>query len=217
MTASTASSPPVALHEPWEDLSRQRQAATMGMWIFLLSEMLLFGGLFAAYTVCRSLNPMGFRAGSHEADLVYGTINTVLLITSSLTMTLAVRAAPARLHKVALGFLAATVALGLAFLAVKGMEYHEDLTKSLFPGPGFKLPQQGAEQFFSFYWVMTGLHMLHMTAGVIAVSRLIVVGRRYPEWLETSPAVEATGLYWSLVDVIWMILYVLIYLPGRGG
>ena len=205
------------LREPWDDLERQRSGATMGMWLFLLSEILLFGGLFAAYAVCRILNPEGFAAGGREANLMFGTINTGLLITSSLTMTLAVRAGALRLPNIAVRFLGLTVALGIAFLAVKLLEYHDDLGKNLLPGPDFKIETPGAELFFGFYWVMTGLHMMHMTVGVIAVSRLIVIGRKDPGWLTASPSLEVTGLYWGLVDVIWMLLFVVIYLPGRGG
>lgn len=203
------------LHPPWKDLNRQHQAVTFGMWVFLASEVLLFGGLFAGYTIYRDLYSRGFLAAGHQTSIVFGTINTAILMTSSLTMAVAGRAARAALLRTARLMLMATFFLGVLFLFLKGFEYREDIQKGLFPGHGFPLTAAGAQIFFSFYWVMTGIHALHVTGGLAAVLRLIIASARNREWLAGSTSEEATALYWHLVDVIWIILYPLLYLAGR--
>jgi cytochrome c oxidase subunit 3 len=203
------------LHPPWKDLDRQHQAVTFGMWVFLASEVLLFGGLFAGYSVYRGLYPQGFLAAGHQTSIVFGTMNTAILMTSSLTMAVAGRAARSALAGMARPMLAVTFLLGVLFLILKGFEYREDIRKSLFPGPGFPITAAGAQLFFSFYWVMTGVHALHVTGGLAAVMRLIVASGRNREWLAGSASEEATALYWHLVDIIWIILYPLLYLAGR--
>jgi cytochrome c oxidase subunit 3 len=205
------------LKPPFADIGRQHVAVSFGMWVFLVSEILLFSGLFAGYSVYRSLYREGFLAAGHETDLVYGTINTAVLMTSSLTMAVAGRAARAGAGRMAWRLLIATMALGLLFLVLKGFEYREDIAKHLMPGAGFALAQPGAQLFFSFYWVMTGVHATHVTCGLIAVGRLAVTSRRNLPWLAGSASEDATALYWHLVDVIWIVLYPLLYLAGRTG
>jgi cytochrome c oxidase subunit III len=204
------------LRPPWESLARQHQAVAFGMWVFLVSEILLFSGLFAGYSIYRSLYAAGFLAAARETDIAYGTVNTAILMTSSLSLAVAGRAARAGFYRLSWRLLIATVVLGVLFLILKGLEYHEDIQKHLLPGRGFALPQPGAALFFSFYWVMTGVHAVHVTGGLAALLRLIIASRPDPRWLSGSGSEEATALYWHLVDVIWIILYPLLYLGGRA-
>jgi cytochrome c oxidase subunit 3 len=201
---------------PWDNLARQHQAVSLGMWIFLVSEILLFGGLFTGYAVYRHLYPAGFAAASAQTNIVYGTVNTAILMTSSLIIALAGEFARARLHRLAWYFLLVTVAFGVAFLVLKGFEYRDDIEKNLVPGPQFSIPARGAALFFSFYWMMTGVHAVHVTGGLAAITRLLIASREEPPWLSGSGSEEATALYWHLIDVIWVVLYPLLYLGGRA-
>jgi cytochrome c oxidase subunit 3 len=184
--------------------------------VFLVSEMLLFSGLFAGYAIYRSLYPQGFLTAGRETDIIYGTVNTAILMTSSLTIAVAGRAARADIGHVAWLLLIATMVLGMTFLILKGFEYREDIEKHLIPGPDFPIAKTGAQLFFSYYWVMTGVHAMHVTGGLIAVGRLAVASWRNARWLAGSGSEEATALYWHLVDVIWIVLYPLLYLTGRS-
>jgi cytochrome c oxidase subunit 3 len=204
-----------ALREPWTRLSRQREAATFGMWVFLTSELLFFSGMILVYAVCRYLQPTGFLAAARETNVWFGTINTMVLLTSSLAMAVAAQAGDAKLRRLAIACLAATVVLGVAFLTIKGFEYREDIKKHLLPGAGFAIAAPGAQLFFSVYWVMTGVHAIHLSIGIVLVARLILETARR-ELPLSSPEIQATALYWHLVDVIWIILYPLLYLGGRA-
>jgi cytochrome c oxidase subunit 3 len=208
---------PVAiLNEPWDDLARQREAMRFGIWLFLAGEILFFGGLLLVYAVLRVTDPAGLVAGAREAAFAYGFANTLLLLTSSCAMTVAERAAKEDFATVARIAMGVALALGLCFLVVKGFEYWEDLEKGLFPGPGFAFPAPGASRFWAFYWTATLVHMAHLVVGLALIARLIAqdyferaVSRR---WM----AVEVTTYYWHFVDAIWIILFPLIYLAGRG-
>lgn len=203
------------VREPWHGLDRQREAAAFGIWVFLASELLFFGALILTYTAGRIAHPDAFAAAARETDIWYGTINTAVLLTSSLTMAVAADAAETHRTRSTLPCLAVTAALGLAFLVLKGFEYAEDIRHHLVPGAGFALPEAAAQLFFALYWVMTAVHAVHLTIGIGLVGRLIVLGwRGLP--LGGNPQVEVTALYWHLVDVIWIVLYPLIYLPGRA-
>lgn len=204
-----------ALHEPWPDLARQRQAARFGMWVFLASEALFFGAILLAYTASRAQHLQGFAAAARETSIVYGTINTAILLTSSLSMAVAVQAASAGLRRLTLGGLLTTITLACAFLVVKGLEYAEDLSKHLLPGAGFALPDPAASTFFGFYWIMTAVHALHVTVGIVVIGWLSWRGWHRELDFVASPAPEAIGLYWHLVDIIWIFLYPLLYLVGR--
>lgn len=214
------------LREPWSDLetdhetafARQRNGATFGIWVFLASEALFFGALFLTYTATRLAHPEAFAAAGRETNIVYGTLNTAILLTSSLTMAVASQAAEKGLfRRLTLWCLAATAALGLAFLVVKGFEYREDIEKHLVPGAHFALMQAPAQLFFAFYWLVTVVHAIHLSIGIGLVARLIVKGRRDPDFLKENPQVEVTALYWHLVDLVWVFLYPMLYLPGRSG
>lgn len=209
------SSAPI-LVEPFEEQIRQREAMVFGLWLFLATEILFFGAFFFLYAVARMQDPAGFAKGAHEANLLLGTINTLLLMTSSATLTVAERAARASWVKAARWGIVATLALGTAFLVVKGFEYREDLSEHLFPTmPAFPfIGIAGATRFWSFYWFITIIHAVHLTIGLGCVARLL--------WLERSGALarrwmvaEVTTLYWHLVDIVWLLLWPLLYLVGR--
>ena len=202
------------LREPWPDVERQRYGASFGIWIFLVTEMLFFGVLFLSYAVYRSLHPEAFHTASHETDIVYGTTNTFILITSSLIMTMAERAAGEGWRRLAVSCLLVTAGLGTAFLVVKGFEYSEDISKGLLPGPAFPLHPASTQLFWGLYWIMTMVHAIHLTVGVGVVLVLTALIARNVVPLR-APAAEVTSLYWHFVDVIWVTLYALIYLPGR--
>jgi cytochrome c oxidase subunit 3 len=210
----TSSSP--VLQPPWKELSRQREGATFGIWVFLASEMLFFGSLLLLYTAYRTLHSEAFIAAGRETDIWYGTVNTAVLMTSSLTMAVAAQAAEADLRRLTLRCLAATVVLGLAFLVLKGFEYAEDIEKNLVPGQSFALKEPAAQIFFALYWIMTAVHAIHLSVGLGLVGRLLIFGGLRRVQLRDNPQVEVTALYWHLVDVIWIILYPLIYLMGRS-
>jgi cytochrome c oxidase subunit III len=203
------------LREPWEYFERQRGAGKFGIWVFLASEVLFFGALMLTYTVCRVDHPDAFAAAGRETNIWYGTINTAILLTSSLTMAMASQAAAAGQHfrRLVLWCLASTAALGLIFVVVKGFEYNEDIDKH--PGATFALHETGAQLFYGFYWLVTGVHAFHLTIGIVLVIRLALLGYFKKLPLDENPEIEVTALYWHLVDIIWIFLYPLIYLPGR--
>ncbi|MER2268131.1 cytochrome c oxidase subunit 3 [Methylobacterium oxalidis] len=214
------------LREPWDGLglpeesalARQRAGATFGIWIFIASEVLFFGAIILLYTVMRLEHPDAFAAAARETNLVYGTLNTALLLTSGMLAAVASRMNEgAGARRTVLWCLAATVGLGLAFLAVKGIEYREDIGKHLVPGPGFPLPQPPAQLFFAVYWFATAIHGIHLAIGIGLVARLVVLGWRDPAFLPGNPQVEVSLLYWGFVDIVWIFLYPLLYLPGRAG
>lgn len=207
------------LREPWEHFSRQREAGKFGVWVFLASEILFFGALMLTYAVCRIEHSQAFAAAGRQTNVWYGTVNTAVLLTSSLTMAVASQAAESRqsLRRLVLGCLLATAALGLAFIVVKGFEYKEDIDKHLVPGSQFALPEPGAQLFYGLYWLVTGVHALHLSIGIVLVCRLVLLGYRRKIEVRQNPEIEVTALYWHLVDVVWIFLYPLIYLPGRSS
>jgi cytochrome c oxidase subunit 3 len=206
----------VALQEQFEEMPQQKEAATLGMWAFLATEVLFFGAMFLSYIVYRNTYPQAFAEASHHTIVLFGTVNTAILLTSSLTMALAVNAARENNMKWLFRFLAITIFFALAFLAVKGLEYHKDLDEHLWPGSHFRpeLPPQ-AQIFWVLYWIMTGVHAVHVTVGVglISVMAWMASRRRFSEIYYTP--VEMTALYWHFVDVIWIFLYPLLYLIQR--
>lgn len=214
------------LREPWdglklpeeEALSSQRFGATFGIWIFIASEVLFFGALFLFYAAVRAEHAEAFAQAARETNIVYGTLNTAILLTSGLTAAAASRASEhPELRRLTLWCLVATVLLGLAFLVVKGMEYREDIREHLVPGAGFKLPEPSAQLFFGFYWLSTAIHGIHLAIGIGLVSRLIRIGWRDPKRLPGNPQVEVSLLYWGFVDMVWLFLYPALYLVGRAG
>lgn len=204
-----------ALQEPWPNLRLQREGVSVGMWIFLASEVLFFGGLFATYAIYRSFNAEAFRIAGAHTEIIYGSINTLLLLTSSLTITIALRAATAQMREATLVCLALTAAIGLAFLACKGLEYRDDLSKNLFPGENFPLKPPATAMFWGLYWIMTGIHAVHLTAGIVVVLIVFALFKRSVLPVQGS-TMEGVAVYWHFVDSVWLVLYPLLYLVGRS-
>ena len=201
------------------EAEREPEAGTgaLGMWVFLASEVLFFGGLFVAYLYGRTHWPEGWSAASRRTDVVLGTVNTALLLTSSALAALAVACDEARRERWAARLLAATALLGLAFIAIKGAEWHADFAQGLAPGPAFALDSvAGAQEFFALYFVMTGLHAVHMAAGVGVLGTLAWGRHRRRAWARPAH-VEVAALYWHFVDIVWIFLYPLLYLVSRHG
>ena len=189
----------------------------LGMWVFLASEVLFFGGLFLAYLYGRTHWPQAWAAASRHTDVVLGTVNTALLLTSSAVVALAVACEEdAKQRRWTARLLALTATLGAAFLVIKGFEWHAEWDEHLFPGPSFALAVQGAQEFFALYFVMTGLHAVHMIIGV-AVLAVLARGRsRGRDWARAGH-LEVAALYWHFVDLVWIFLYPLLYLVERHG
>jgi cytochrome c oxidase subunit 3 len=207
-----------AVAHQFDTVAQQREAVTLGMWAFLVTEVLFFGAIFVSYAVYRAAHPHAFAEASRLLDVGLGAFNTAVLIASSLTMALAVRAAATDARRALVFFLGATAALGLVFLGVKAVEYGHKFHEHLVPGRTFDFGRfSGAEAglFFSFYFVMTGMHALHMVIGVAVMAVLIgmALGGRFSSGY-FSP-VEMAGLYWHFVDIVWIFLFPLLYLIGR--
>jgi len=204
-------------------MEQQREASTIGMWLFLATEIMFFGGLFTGYTVYRSM-PAGariFAEASHRLDVILGAVNTGVLICSSLTMVLAVYAAQVGSRKLQVAFLVLTIALGSVFLGIKAKEYHDKFVHNEVPGYNFKYdgpdPVQGPkfeQMFFTFYFAMTGLHALHMVIGIVLLTILAVRAYKGAFTPEYHSPIELTGLYWHFVDIVWIFLFPLLYLIG---
>ena len=207
-----------ALAHQFDDLEQQKEASVFGMWIFLVTEIMFFGGMFTGYTVYRYRLHEAFMAGSDKLDLVLGGVNTVVLILSSLTMALAVHAAQTNKRKQLIWFLILTMALGAVFLGIKAVEYTHKFHENLVPGPSFQfdgVAHHRSELYFSFYFAMTGFHALHMIVGIALLAVILwmsVKGRFSPEY---HNPVEVSGLYWHFVDIIWIFLFPLLYLVGH--
>jgi cytochrome c oxidase subunit 3 len=209
-----------ALQHQFDTMAQQQEAATLGMWVFLVTEIMFFGGLFMAYLLYRVWYPEAWSEGSLELSIVLGGFNTMVLIASSLTMALAVRAAQTGLPpRSQVMWLLITIGLGLTFLVVKFFEYKDKYDKHHIPGFGFEFEGPYADQvqiFLSLYFTMTGLHALHMVVGVglMSVIAWMAYKRRFsPDWY--TP-VEMSGLYWHFVDIVWIFLFPLLYLVDRA-
>jgi cytochrome c oxidase subunit 3 len=224
---------PLAHH--FEDIGQQKDAAALGMWAFLATEVLFFGGALTAYSIYRGEYPKGFAAGGSLQNVPLGAINTVVLLTSSLTMALAVHAAAAGQRAALVRNLALTLVLGTAFLGVKAYEYHHDYVEGLVPGALFHptkevhdklrpfeqqhgtLDLRQVELYFIFYFVLTGLHALHMIIGMGVLTIQLVLARRGWFGPEYPTPIELTGLYWHFVDIVWIFLFPLLYLLRHAG
>jgi cytochrome c oxidase subunit III len=208
------------LQHQFETLVQQDDAASLGMWVFLVTEILFFGGLFGTYAVYRSAYPRAFAAGSRELHIWLGTINTAVLITSSFTMALSVHAAQTGSRRLVSLFLVLTMALGIAFLGIKGIEYAKEFAERHVPGGSFQFAPEYAREaqiFFSLYFVMTGLHALHMIIGIGVLLTMLWFSSRGRFSAEYCTPLEVAGLYWHFVDIIWIFLLPLLYLVGRHG
>jgi len=191
--------------------------ARIGMWLFLLSEILLFGGLFLLYATYRWKHPGDFHAASQELSRLDGTLNTAILLTSSLTMALSIftlsRERSARSTRRASLFLGATILMGCAFLVVKGFEWAAKFRHGLYPSSPVLLARPPGEiLYFGLYFAMTGLHALHVIVGLCVLSTMLALLLRGSVGPERVAPVENAGLYWHLVDIIWIFLFPLFYL-----
>ncbi|HXD19345.1 MAG TPA: cytochrome c oxidase subunit 3 family protein [Vicinamibacterales bacterium] len=208
-----------ALQHHFQDLEQQHEASTLGMWLFLVTEVMFFGGLILAYSLYRIWYPVAWALGSEELNIYLGGFNTAVLIGSSLTMALAVRSAQTGAPKATVRWLLLTMAFGLTFLVVKFFEYKEKFELHHVPGPNFHFegPESPHVQiFFSLYFALTGVHALHMIIGfgLLSVIATMAARKRFsPEWY--TP-VELAGLYWHFVDIVWIFLFPLLYLVDRS-
>jgi cytochrome c oxidase subunit 3 len=207
----------IALDAP--DTLRAYQSR-LGMWVFLATELMFFGPVFFAYAVGRLHQPGAFAAASHHTDVLLGTANTLVLLSSSAAIAMATEFARDNAVAYARRMMWLTVALGCVFLAIKGYEYAQDLREGLFPGAGFDADDfpspAGARLFFFVYFFATGLHALHLTAGICLVLYVLRQAAR----LSAVPLLrrlEATGLYWHFVDIVWVFLFPILYLAGRAS
>jgi cytochrome c oxidase subunit 3 len=201
--------------EQFQSLAQQTHAARLGMWMFVGSESLLFAGLIALYVAYRVMYGDDFAMAIHENTRGYGTLNTFVLITSSFTVALALGVVRAGRRRLGAALVAVTVGLGAIFLVVKGFEYAEHVREGALPGVLYHyaaLPGAGARLFFTLYWFLTGLHALHVTGGLCALSWI-----GFRTWRDAYSAayhtpLELTAIYWHLVDIIWIFLWPLLYL-----
>lgn len=208
--------PYVAHH--FDDAAQQHDASSLGMWLFLVNEVMFFGGLFTTYVVYRTAFPEAFHDGSHHLDIGLGAFNTLVLLTSSLTMALSVHAAQVSKRAMLVTNLILTQILGAIFLGVKAYEYWHKWHEHVIPGASFRWDGPDAQHvqlFFSLYFAMTGLHALHMVVGAGLLMVLIV--RSWQGMFNSNyyTPVEMVGLYWHFVDLVWIFLFPLLYLLGR--
>ena len=214
---STSTNQSTHLRHHFADSQQQKDSAKLGTWVFLLTEVLLFGGLFCFYSIYRSWNPDIFHNAHKFLDISLGATNTVVLIVSSLTMALAIRTMQLGNRKQTIWFLVATVLLAATFMVIKYFEYTHKIHLGQLPGKWYTF--EGIEGtnphiFFSVYFLMTGLHGIHVLGGMGLITWLILrtgKGHFSPEYY--TP-IEMTGLYWHLVDLIWIFLFPLFYLIG---
>ena len=211
------------LEMPFENIEQQHETNTFGMWVFLVTEVMFFGALLSGYIVYRYEYPDAFAAGSGHLNLTLGTINTAVLLCSSLTVALGVRAIQLDQRKSLVFFLAITILLGLAFLGVKGTEYYLEYKEGFVPGASFtftspvqsNIDSRHVELFFLFYFIMTSVHAVHMIIGLSIFLVLLIRAWRRRYSAQDYSAIECAGLYWHFVDIIWIFLYPLLYLIGR--
>jgi cytochrome c oxidase subunit III len=202
----------------FEDLEQQHHASWLGMWVFLATEVMFFGGMFTGYTFYRTGYPDAFAAASNRLDVLLGALNTAVLIGSSFTMALAVHSGQTGRNRAAVRYLLLTIVLGAIFLGVKFYEYHEKFVEHLVPGAAFRFegPLAGPAQiFFSFYFAMTGMHAVHMIIGIGLLAWMALKARRELFSPVYYTPIELTGLYWHFVDLVWIFLFPLLYLVGR--
>ena len=217
-----------AVHGPelrhhFADVEQQKEASSLGMWLFLGTEVMFFGGMFCAYLIYRLAYFKDFAAASKTLDITLGTVNTAVLICSSLTVALSIKAAQLGKKKMLVWLLLLTMVFGLAFLGIKGVEWTSKFKEHHVPGATFHFEEPGeagitpqhAQIFFSLYFAMTGLHALHMIIGLGIFTYLTIYawkGRFTPKYY--TP-LEIGGLYWHFVDIVWIYLFPLLYLIDR--
>ena len=228
-----------ALQHHFENMEQQREAGTLGMWVFLVTEIMFFGGMFLAYTLYRYKYPEAFAAASNHLDIKLGATNTVVLIVSSFTMAMAVFSTQVGKRRNSIIFLILTLVLGFTFLGIKAIEYRDKYRDNLIPGQllaghpfnptvaqhgdtdphKLHLPEgasvHNVEMFYWIYFAMTGMHALHMIIGAGIITVILIMAWRGKFSPEYHAPVEISGLYWHFVDIIWIFLFPLLYLLGR--
>lgn len=211
---------PVAHEAHFESLGQQQAAARIGMWVFLVSELLLFSALFTLYALYRAQWPEAFAKAVHHNPVTIGTTNTMVLITASITVAMGLHKLQHGEAKTAVRLVGVTVLLALMFLVLKGIEYKIHIDEGILPGGmGEYFHTQavaGEAVFFSLYWLMTGLHSVHVTIGVGLLTVLALRIRRGRITPAAPQALEMGALYWHLVDAVWIFLWPLFYLTGGG-
>jgi cytochrome c oxidase subunit 3 len=207
-------------------MEQQKEASTLGMWLFLSTEIMFFGALFTGYTVYRSQHPGIFAEASHRLDVPLGAINTAVLICSSLTMVLSVYAAQINRRNLQVLFLVLTIILGSAFLGIKAKEYSDKFKHHEVPGSSFvyegkaqtpeaiEVGRKFQQMYFCFYFTMTGVHALHMVIGIVLLTILAIRAYKGEFTPYYHAPLELTGLYWHFVDIVWIFLFPLLYLIG---
>jgi cytochrome c oxidase subunit 3 len=220
-----------SLQHHFENMEQQREAGTLGMWVFLVTEIMFFGGMFLAYTLYRYQYPVAFATASNHLDIRLGAINTAVLIISSFTMAMAVYTTQVGKRMASIWCLILTMILGATFLGIKAVEYYEKYRDHLIPGrliPGnpfnpdvhalhlpVGVPVGNVELFYWIYFAMTGMHALHMIIGLGIMTWLLINTWRHKYSPEYFAPVEVSGLYWHFVDIVWIFLFPLLYLLGR--
>jgi len=216
------------LRHHFVDMQQQSNTASLGMWLFLVTEVMFFGGMFCAYLIYRLMYFKDFAAASQSINVSWGAANTAILLVSSFTMAMAVRCAQLGKQKLLVVFLLFTMLFGAAFLGVKSKEYYDKYKEHHIPGanfnfddgkllghPEYVINQRHAEMFFSIYFAMTGMHALHMIIGLGLMAYLIIASMRGKFDTSYYTPVENIGLYWHFVDVVWIYLFPLLYLISR--
>jgi cytochrome c oxidase subunit 3 len=195
------------------------ETAELGMWVFIATEVLLFGGLILGYFVYRHAYPVAFMAASRQTDIIIGAANTAILLTSSFLVACAADAFSAETRKICIALLSGAILLGLTFIVLKGIEYSDEYREHLVPGINFSFDAthaNGAQLFFVFYFVATASHALHMMVGIVLLAVLGSLTYRSSSSRHRT-ALHSVALYWHFVDVVWIFLFALIYLPGRSS
>ncbi len=204
----------------FEDAEQQQEAATLGMWVFLATEVLFFGAMILGYSIYRNSYSASFGQASRHLDIVLGTLNTAVLLCSSLTMAFAVHNAQHGNNRAIVRYLGATMLLGTVFLAIKFYEYYQKYAEGLIPGAHFVWKGDDgrhASVFFLFYFVLTGAHALHMIIGISLLFFLALRARQRKFSTTYFTPVDMAGLYWHFVDIVWVFLFPLLYLVDRSS
>ncbi len=202
----------------FDDADQQRNAATIGMWLFLSTEVLFFGAMFFGYTAYRYSYPQAFADASRHTLIAFGGTNTAVLLISSTVMAFAVRAANLNRQRLLTLLLLMTASLGALFLVIKCIEYMREIHEGLLPGTKFHIESadpKHAEMFFYVYWLMTGVHALHVSIGVILIALFALRAWLRDAFHNHDTPVELLGLYWHFVDIVWVFLFPLIYMIDR--
>ncbi len=219
MSSSAGARPDGAVEIQYRDRRYQSETARSGMWLFLASEMLFFGALILTWGFYRIQYAAGFAEATRETEFAIGTANTVVLVTSSFAFACAVGFARKGENLRVMWASIMTGLLGIVFLGLKGLEWYKDIVKGDVPGALYHTPggEGGAQLFWVFYWIGTVLHGLHLMIGIGLVGWIAWRARRGAFRPETATPVEVVGLYWSFVDMVWLVLYPLIYLAARAA